>query len=64
MLNPQLPQRVPFIGPPNAAIGAPVDVVERFAVSIREWADNPAPESFRCRGVEPSGIGRTNLEAQ
>lgn len=62
--NRELPQRDPFIGPPTAYRGAPVDVVERFAGAVREWAEQSVhPESSRCRGVGSSGIGRTNGEA-
>ncbi|MFQ6397164.1 hypothetical protein ACLMAJ_27345 [Nocardia sp. KC 131] len=59
----ELPQRVPFAGPPTSYVGATADVVETFASALREWAGEPmAAESSRCRGVESSGIGRTNDE--
>ncbi|MFQ6393594.1 hypothetical protein ACLMAJ_09085 [Nocardia sp. KC 131] len=74
MPNMQLPQRNTVVGPPAAYVGATVDVVETFATALREWAGQPmvaessrnrgvvATESSRCRGVESSGIGRTNDE--
>lgn len=41
-----------------------MEVTERFAVAVQEWADQTAPsESSRCWGEEPtSSIGRTNSE--
>ncbi|MFD0361363.1 hypothetical protein ACFQZZ_07880 [Nocardia sp. GCM10030253] len=64
MPNNALPQRDPFTGPPTTYVGAPVDVVESFAIALREWAGQPAAaESSRCRGVDSPGIGRTNREA-
>jgi hypothetical protein len=54
----ELPQRVPFIGPPAVYSGAPADVVERFTDAVHEWADQPVPtQSSRCRGVESPGTG-------
>ncbi|MFQ6394983.1 hypothetical protein ACLMAJ_16150 [Nocardia sp. KC 131] len=58
-----LPRRAPLIGPPSAYVGAPADVVERFADAVREWADRSA-ETYRCRGVESPGVGRINREGQ
>ncbi|WP_433728075.1 hypothetical protein ACQP0C_37955 [Nocardia sp. CA-129566] len=46
MLNPALPQRTPFVGPPVAvAVDLPAELVARFADALREWAS-----------AEPSGI--------
>lgn len=56
----ELPQREPFMGPPRINTGATVDVVERFADAVREWAGRSLPtKPHRWRGVESSGIGRT-----
>lgn len=61
MTNASLPQRVPLIGPVAGYSGAPVDVVEMFADAVREWAERSvSAQSSRCRGVDSSGIGRTN----
>ncbi|MFE7796781.1 hypothetical protein [Nocardia sp. NPDC057440] len=58
-----LPNRIPFVGPPAIYVGAPADVVERFAEAVREWAGHPPPaEPSRCRGVESLGTGRTTDE--
>ncbi|WP_330250850.1 hypothetical protein OG874_32270 [Nocardia sp. NBC_00565] len=57
-----LPHRIPFVGPPSTYVGVPAEVVERFAYAVREWAAATPSESSRCRGVEPSSIGRTNGE--
>jgi hypothetical protein len=39
MLNQELPKRTPPIGPPRpVAVDQPVELVERFADAVREWA--------------------------
>lgn len=63
MPNNELPQRVPFIGPPGTYTGTPAEIVERFAVAVQEWADRAAhTESSRCRGTDSPGVGRTTGE--
>ncbi|MFX0575506.1 hypothetical protein [Nocardia nepalensis] len=65
MSNHELPQRDPFIGPPNSYVGASADVVELFAHAVQEWAARIAPtESSRCRGVDTPGIGRASGEVR
>ncbi|WP_454199617.1 hypothetical protein [Nocardia sp. Marseille-Q1738] len=39
LIDPDLPQRSPFTGPPSDYPGAPVETVEVFAEAIREWAE-------------------------
>jgi len=63
MPNNELPQRDPFTGPPVPYPLAPVDVIEHMRDALIAWDTEPVPaESSRCRGVEPSGTGRTNSE--
>ncbi|WP_062985459.1 hypothetical protein [Nocardia anaemiae] len=38
VIDTALPQRIPFVGPP-APVGPPVELVERIADAVREWAD-------------------------
>ncbi|WP_329411950.1 hypothetical protein OG563_06035 [Nocardia vinacea] len=37
-----LPQRVPFVGPPVPVDLLPVELMERFAGAVREWAEDEA----------------------
>lgn len=38
MLNPELPHRMPLVGPPAAAVvDVPVDVIERYLDALRKW---------------------------
>ena len=48
MLNPELPQRNPFVGPPAAvAVDLPTDIVERFADALHEWAHTEPTHTSR-----------------
>ncbi|MEV4235709.1 MULTISPECIES: hypothetical protein [unclassified Nocardia] len=38
VVDTELPQRVPFVGPP-APVDLPVELLERIADAVREWAD-------------------------
>ncbi|WP_157124403.1 hypothetical protein [Nocardia pseudovaccinii] len=38
VIDTELPQRIPLVGPPTA-VDLPVELVERIADAIREWAD-------------------------
>ncbi|WP_433755221.1 hypothetical protein [Nocardia sp. CA-135398] len=40
VIDTELPQRIPFMGPP-APVDLPVELVERIADAVREWADPP-----------------------
>jgi hypothetical protein len=63
MPNNELPQRDPFTGPPIPSPPAPLDVIEHIRDALIAWDTDPvATESSRCRGVDSSGIGRTNDE--
>ncbi|MEV4128122.1 hypothetical protein [Nocardia sp. NPDC049707] len=62
VIDTELPQRTPLIGP-RTPVDLPVELVERIADAVREWADPAVPaESSCCRGVESPGSGRTNYE--
>ncbi|MEV6323091.1 hypothetical protein AB0M45_18115 [Nocardia sp. NPDC051787] len=39
LIEPELPVRVPFTGPPADYTGAPIETVEAVAEAIREWAE-------------------------
>ncbi|MFI6779110.1 hypothetical protein [Nocardia sp. NPDC050412] len=38
----ELPQRVPFVGPPVPVDLLPVELMERFVGAVREWAQDEA----------------------
>ncbi|WP_433723857.1 hypothetical protein ACQP0C_25630 [Nocardia sp. CA-129566] len=38
VVDTELPQRIPFVGPPAPA-DLPVELLERIADAVREWAD-------------------------
>ncbi|WP_433626783.1 hypothetical protein [Nocardia sp. CA-120079] len=37
-----LPQRIPFVGPPVPVDLLPVELMERFVGAVREWAEDEA----------------------
>ncbi|MEV6333667.1 hypothetical protein AB0M12_03010 [Nocardia vinacea] len=38
VIDTELPQRIPLVGPP-APVDLPVELLERIAGAVREWAD-------------------------
>lgn len=50
MANSQLPQRIPWVGPPAAYAGAAPEKVERFADAVRRWAAVPELSGRRLGG--------------
>ncbi|MEV4126775.1 hypothetical protein [Nocardia sp. NPDC049707] len=63
MTTSDLPQRVPFVGPPRPEVRAwwqppSAEVIELFVVAGNRWVNQAEPEeSSQSRGVESSGIG-------